>query len=426
MVTSKNFSSELLGLEKLQAFTNSQRDMQGKAVQTAGDGIGMSSNMASAIAISTLTKNPAAEQNEVLDAYISRTYDPDAAPATAQELVDTVGLSVAASIILGGIPGKTNTDTNINTNTNAQPNVGKSSLSGASPNATMTAKGGMQNGQAESGRGHAVPRNGQSNDGGLGAGADAGNPGVGDLGGGGIPGWQPLRGQRETSAGVLESSAGNQGEPDRQGSAARGGNPGLVPGSGIPEITKRLKAAGTAVVDDNGDPILLTHWTPNMDFTEFGEGDVGFHFGSRAQAEERARKQGSDKNTGRYIQAYLNIKNPVHMPTDQYGWNAAQAAITLWNQGIIPFEEYKRIERMAVEDRGRYNAESSKALRDLLESYGYDGIVYENEFEGEGKSYVAFHPERGIWIDDGTGPGGDTGRPGPTGGPQLSPGFEVR
>ena len=64
-------------------------------------------------------------------------------------------------------------------------------------------------------------------------------------------------------------------------------------------------------------------------------------------------------------------------------------------------------------------------LRDLLESYGYDGIVYENAFEGEGKSYVAFHPEQGIWIDDGTGPGGDTGRPGPTGGPQLFPGFET-
>ena len=285
-----------------------------------------------------------------------------------------------------------------------------SSLSGASPNATMTAKGGMQNGQAESGRGRAVPRNGQSDDGGLGAGTDAGNPGVGNLGGSGIPGWQPLRGQRETSAGVLESSTGNQREPDRQGSAARGGNLGLVPGSRIPEITKRLKEAGTAVVDDNGTPILLTHWTPNMDFTEFGEGDVGFHFGSRAQAEERARKQGSNENAGRYIQAYLNIKNPVHMPTDQYGWNAAQAAITLWNQDILPFEEYKRIERMAVEDRGRYNAESSKALRDLLESYGYDGIVYENEFEGAGKSYVAFHPEQVIWIDDGTGRGGDTDR----------------
>ena len=357
MVTSKNFSSELLGLEKLQAFTNSQRDMQGKAVQTAGDGIGMSSNMASAIAISTLTKNPAAEQNEVLDAYISRTYDPDAAPATAQELVDTVGLSVAASIILGGIPGKTNTDTNINTNTNAQPNVGKSSLSGASPNATMTAKGGMQNGQAESGRGRAVPRNGQSDDGGLGAGADAGNPGVGDLGGGGIPGRQPLRGQRETSAGMLESSTGSV-LGDKENGMARGIQQARpISDSGIPRLAEQLRKEGTVAIDEAGAPILLTHWTPNMDFTEFGEGDVGFHFGSRAQAEKRALDTAGDKNTGRYIQAYLNIKNPVHMPTDQYGWNAAQAVITLWNQGIIPFEEYKRIERMAVEDRGRYNAE---------------------------------------------------------------------
>ena len=473
-----------------------------------------------------------------LDPYIARaTYDEDAGPVTFQELKDNFGMGFIVSFLLGGIPGKTNTDTNVsidNTDTaasllrlyeeyqqeqmqrryqqasgrtdyvnarpvrfqassvggpvqpNVQPNVDNSAadnstsvlygdpfgnirktpedplllpeggrsedvsfdqwldemistetdpdkkyslqlirdyvgdqntrsalqspLSGASPNATMLAKGGMQNGQAESGRGRAVPRNGQSDDGGLGAGTDAGNPGVGQGRGGRIPGWQPLPGDSRPPAGMLESSARNQGEPDRQGSAARGGNPGLVSDSGIPRLAEQLRKEGTVAVDEAGAPIALTHWTPNMDFTEFGEGDVGFHFGSRAQAEKRALDTAGDKNTGRYIQAYLNIKNPVHMPTDQYGWNAAQAAITLWNQDIIPFEEYKRIERMAVEDRGRYNAESSKALRDLLESYGYDGIVYENEFEGEGKSYVAFHPEQVIWIDDGTGRGGDADR----------------
>ena len=224
-----------------------------------------------------------------LDPYIARaTYDEDAGPVTFQELKDNFGMGFIISFLLGGIPGKTNTDTNININTNAQPNVGKSSLSGASPNATMTAKGGMQNGQAESGRGRAVPRNGQSDDGGLGAGADAGNPRVGDLGGGGIPGLQPLPGDSGPSAGMLESSAGNQREPDRQGSAARGGNPGLVPGSGIPRLAEQLRKEGTVAVDEAGVPILLTHWTPNMDFTEFGEGDVGFHFGSRARAEIQA------------------------------------------------------------------------------------------------------------------------------------------
>ena len=352
-----------------------------------------------------------------LDPYIARaTYDEDAGPVTFQELKDNFGMGFIVSFLLGGIPGKTNTDTNININTNAQPNVEKSSLSGASPNATMTAKGGMQNGPKTAGRSIGIIT---ESHGGLGAGTDAGDTSVGQSSPGRVPVWGQVLGDSRPSAGMLEGSAGSVLGDKENGLARRSEQNGVVSGSGIPEITKRLKAAGTAVIDDNGEPILLTHWTPNMDFTEFGEGDVGFHFGSREQAENRAEKQAGSSNAGRYIQAYLDIKNPAYVQTDGMGWNAAQAAYALsrWG-GIITFDDFLTIQQMAISENvkandssgGSYNTESSKALRDLLESYGYDGIVYENEFEGEGKSYVAFHPEQVIWIDDGTGRGGDTDR----------------
>ena len=48
-----------------------------------------------------------------------------------------------------------------------------------------------------------------------------------------------------------------------------------------------------------------------------------------------------------------------------------------------------------------YDAPASVELRRILAEKGYDGIVYENEIEGEGKSYIAFYPEQVVIFDDG-------------------------
>ena len=145
-----------------------------------------------------------------------------------------------------------------------------------------------------------------------------------------------------------------------------------------PELSNRLE--GTSITDERGNPVAVYHSTPNMDFTEFAEGDIGFHFGNENQAENRLKEKG-DK--GRFIKSYLNIKRPVEFKYDLPDWNASATAIHLWNDGIISFDEYLQVHKLYIEDKGDYNSKSSNKLREILAEKGYDGIVYENEIEGE-------------------------------------------
>ena len=46
-----------------------------------------------------------------------------------------------------------------------------------------------------------------------------------------------------------------------------------------------------------------------MDFTEFAQGEVGFHFGNQTQDLKRANKKGK----GRIIEADLNTKNHLNL-----------------------------------------------------------------------------------------------------------------
>ena len=100
------------------------------------------------------------------------------------------------------------------------------------------------------------------------------------------------------------------------------------------EAAKKLK--GTAVTDSNGRPLAVYHAT-NKVFDKFTIGDVGFHFGNYKQAEERARYKKFENPI--YIRAYLNIKNPAVVKRDPNGWHPLAAALTLWNEDYITFEE---------------------------------------------------------------------------------------
>ncbi len=165
-----------------------------------------------------------------------------------------------------------------------------------------------------------------------------------------------------------------------------------------PETQKRLK--DTDITDENGNVLELFHWTPNTEFTEFGEGDIGFHFGSENQATNRAINTGHDPETdGRYVRVYLNIKHPAIITSDQYGWGASQTAFQAWRSGYITQAEYDNIFRLSQQYGINYDSAASKAFRELLESKGYDGMIYRNDFEADGDSYIAFHPEQIIWAD---------------------------
>lgn len=105
------------------------------------------------------------------------------------------------------------------------------------------------------------------------------------------------------------------------------------------------------------------------------ETELGAHFGTRDQA----------RSFGPAFPFFLALRNPLRLP-DLGTWNYQSVLREARRRGVaISEQEYKSV----------FNApNSNQALRDLLEAKGFDGVVYANEAEGEGDSYIAFRPEQ--------------------------------
>ncbi|MBE9589974.1 PLxRFG domain-containing protein [Moraxella sp. K127] len=102
------------------------------------------------------------------------------------------------------------------------------------------------------------------------------------------------------------------------------------------------------VLDENGEPLVVYHGTKRTNrFYAFENNSHGLHFGTKEQAKAR--------NSGRLIQAFLNIRN--------IEW---------------------------VEDQGVHWSFDVK----YAPQRGIDGFIYENEVEGSGDSFVAFYPNQ--------------------------------
>nr|MBQ6739425.1 hypothetical protein [Synergistaceae bacterium] len=99
------------------------------------------------------------------------------------------------------------------------------------------------------------------------------------------------------------------------------------------------------VVDENGEPLVVWHGTKRGN--NFSVFEVNSHFGTRQQAEAR--------NKGKLFPVFLNIRNPQRTVDQGVYWDFD---IKYAKQG------------------------------------GYDGLVYENEVEGDGDSWIAFYPEQ--------------------------------
>lgn len=162
------------------------------------------------------------------------------------------------------------------------------------------------------------------------------------------------------------------------------------------EQTESLKSS--AIKNDDGSLKEVFHFTDNMEFKTFAKGDIGFHFGNEQQAIERGNNL---KKTGRIIKAYLDIKKPIHISSDIMNWKPMPLSFRLSTDGIITNNEYLTIYELQKESGGEYNSPAAVELRRILSEKGYDGIVYENMFEGDGESYIAFYPEQVIITDDG-------------------------
>ena len=168
------------------------------------------------------------------------------------------------------------------------------------------------------------------------------------------------------------------------------------------------------VRDGSGKLRVVYHGT-DKEFESFSKGDVGFHFGTKGQAESRVSDL-DDKRIGAY---YLNIKNPLR-GYDFGCWGAYSICYYWYLQSFkdeysifedvnMSKDDLKRLlgsaerdfrkisdtECEALDKKEGYDSGLGKTLREVLKSKGYDGIVYDNYFEDSDMvhgdpSYIAF------------------------------------
>lgn len=110
-----------------------------------------------------------------------------------------------------------------------------------------------------------------------------------------------------------------------------------------------------------------------------GSKEIGAHFGTETQASAR----------GTPFPFHLCIRNPLRLP-DLGTWDYQLVMRAARRAGVsISEAEYDRVFNAP---HGQENA----ALRKLLLAKGIDGIVYANEAEGQGDSYIVFDA-RQVW-----------------------------
>lgn len=138
---------------------------------------------------------------------------------------------------------------------------------------------------------------------------------------------------------------------------------------------------GTVAKNSKGELIPLYHATDG-DFTVFETGDFAYHIGDLAQAMDMDKK---------YIkEVYIKLNNPVFIEYDAGVWTGVEVADALKEQGIITKAEYDKLSKLEGFDDNDSNSVANKAIKELLEKKHYDGIVYRNDHETRGLSFMVF------------------------------------
>lgn len=184
-------------------------------------------------------------------------------------------------------------------------------------------------------------------------------------------------------------SDGTGGEPSTCGSHPGESDPTGLPDYKFLERLKKRKEKLKALIQRRdpdgieqhiGESFTGYHSSP-YSFGKFDTRKEGAHFGTHEQA-SNLNKPGK-----KAPKAYeLNIQNPLRMP-DIGGWNHfSNLHANLHRMDIITDQEASE----AWEAWNQSDDAGWEALKQILLKKGYDGIVYENEQEGEGDSYIAF------------------------------------
>ena len=129
--------------------------------------------------------------------------------------------------------------------------------------------------------------------------------------------------------------------------------------------------------------------TPKI-FEEFRlpEDELGIHFGTPKAAQDRIGDLWNTQDTNRVYPAMLRANNPLKM-RDRGTWTVDRILPELKKRGFSNEEI-----NAALRQAGRVGPEI-QGLRDLINSKGYDSVVYKNNVEDTGhKSYIIMDPAR--------------------------------
>ena len=161
--------------------------------------------------------------------------------------------------------------------------------------------------------------------------------------------------------------------------------------------TAKFKAwfTGSKVVNKDGTPKKMYHGT-NAVFNEFYPLS---HFGTAYQATARIK----DSDNASIIPVYLCVKNPLRVK-DYKDWGDGDLWQDRLKDGSLSKDQVNNIQQKVNRyfDNDDIATLTEKMALGLLASElhknGYDGLVYNNEFEGPGDSYIIFFAKQVIFV----------------------------
>jgi len=144
------------------------------------------------------------------------------------------------------------------------------------------------------------------------------------------------------------------------------------------------------VIDTNGEPMVVYHGTRDKFNTFIRRSDIGYHFGTKGTARVKA---GRGKKAV-MMPVFLNLRNPIVFDKDLGSWEADYVVKELVEMGVMTQEDAKSIVLLPNGLR-KNSSNANRALRTWLDKNGYDGFVYPNWYESDGKlSYLVFNPNQ--------------------------------
>lgn len=169
-----------------------------------------------------------------------------------------------------------------------------------------------------------------------------------------------------------------------------------IPANAIGKDTKLiplLQINSSKIVDENGEPMVVYHGTPNQfntfnreligSSTDRGIWGRGFYFTSNKAEAERYTKRGDA--TGEVKEVFLNIRKPLAIKAEQ-GDAGKEYIQSLYRKHVTDeiFEDPRTTEAKL--------AEATQKVSDELVENGYDGVVV--TYKDGTQEYVVFNPNQ--------------------------------